>query len=38
LDGIAKALGVDDSLFDPRVQWAEPVKHGRIVVTIAEAA
>jgi crossover junction endodeoxyribonuclease RusA len=38
LDGIAKALGVDDSLFDPRVQWAEPVKHGRIVVTIAEVA
>jgi crossover junction endodeoxyribonuclease RusA len=34
LDGIAKALGVDDSIFDPRVQWGEPVKGGKIVVAI----
>lgn len=34
LDGIAKAFKVDDSIFDPRVQWGEPVPHGRIVVSI----
>jgi crossover junction endodeoxyribonuclease RusA len=34
LDGIALALGVNDSLFDPRVQWAEPVKNPRVVVLI----
>jgi crossover junction endodeoxyribonuclease RusA len=33
-DGIAKALGVDDKYFDQRLQWAEPVKHGKIVVSI----
>lgn len=34
IDGIAKALGVDDSRFDPRVQWGEPVKNPRVVVEI----
>jgi hypothetical protein len=29
-----KALGVDDSLFDQRLQWGEPVKHGKIIVSI----
>lgn len=33
-DGIAQALGVDDSRFDERFQWGEPVKHGKIVVVI----
>lgn len=33
-DGIAKALGVDDKYFDQRLQWGEPVKHGKIVVAI----
>lgn len=33
-DGIAKALGVDDSYFDQRLQWGEPVKHGKIVVVV----
>lgn len=38
-DGIAKALGLDDKLFDLRpVQWAEPVKNGRIVVTLEAQA
>ena len=34
-DGIAQAMGVDDSLFDERFQWGEPCKGGKIVVTIA---
>ncbi len=33
-DGIAKALGCDDHLFDQRLQWAEPVKHGRVVIEL----
>jgi crossover junction endodeoxyribonuclease RusA len=33
-DGIALALGVDDKHFDQRLQWGEPVKHGRVVVSI----
>jgi crossover junction endodeoxyribonuclease RusA len=33
-DGIAKALGIDDKFFDQRLQWGEPVKHGRVVVEI----
>lgn len=33
-DGIAKAIGVDDKYFDQRLQWGEPVKHGKIVVVI----
>jgi hypothetical protein len=37
LDGIARALDADDSLFDPRVQWAEPVKGGRVTVLIGAA-
>ena len=35
LDGIALALGVDDSIFDPRVQFGKPVKGGKIVVEVA---
>lgn len=34
LDGIAQAWGVNDSVFDPRVQIGEPVKGGKIVVTL----
>lgn len=37
-DGIANALLVDDRLFETRLQWGEPVKGGRVVVTIGEAA
>lgn len=33
-DGIALALGVDDKFFDQRLQWGEPVKHGKVVVEI----
>jgi Holliday junction resolvase RusA-like endonuclease len=36
-DGIARALGMDDKLFDQRpIQWAEPCKPGKIIVTIGE--
>lgn len=34
-DGIARALGIDDKYFDQRLQWGEPAKGGRIVVTIS---
>ena len=34
LDGIALSLGVNDKFFDPRVQWGEPCKHGKLVVEI----
>jgi len=34
LDGIAQAWGINDSQFDPRVQIGEPVKGGKIVVTL----
>ncbi len=34
-DGIAQALGIDDKAFDQRLQWGEPVKRGRIIVTLA---
>lgn len=34
-DGIADALGVDDTLFDQRFQWGEPVSGGKIVVEVA---
>lgn len=34
LDGIAQAWGVNDSTFDPRVQIGEPVKGGKVVVTL----
>lgn len=34
-DGLAKAMGVDDSCFDtPTLHFAEPVKNGRVVVVI----
>lgn len=35
-DGFALALGIDDKLFDaPRIQFGEPVKGGRVCVTLA---
>ena len=34
LDGIADALKVNDRCFDPRPRICEPVKGGRVVVTI----
>lgn len=37
-DGIADALGIDDNLFRPRYQFAEPVKNGRVTVIIGEPA
>jgi crossover junction endodeoxyribonuclease RusA len=37
-DGIAMALGIDDKFFATRVQWAEPVRNGKVVIRIAEAA
>lgn len=36
-DGIALALGIDDSRFDERFQWGEPVKNGKIIVTLEAA-
>ena len=36
-DGIADALGVDDSRFQTRLQWGEPVKGGKVVFTLMEA-
>lgn len=35
-DGIAKALGVDDKFFDQRLQWGEPVPHGRLVIEVGK--
>jgi crossover junction endodeoxyribonuclease RusA len=38
-DGIAEAMGVDDKLFDtPTIHFAEPVRHGRVVIVLEEAA
>jgi crossover junction endodeoxyribonuclease RusA len=34
-DGVADALGCDDHTFRPAYHFAEPVKNGRIVVSIA---
>lgn len=35
-DGFAKALGIDDALFEaPTVRFGEPVKGGKIVVVLA---
>jgi crossover junction endodeoxyribonuclease RusA len=34
-DGLAAALGVNDAIFAaPRIQFAEPVKGGKVVVTL----
>jgi crossover junction endodeoxyribonuclease RusA len=33
-DGIADAIGTDDHKFRPAYHFAEPVKHGKIVVRI----
>jgi crossover junction endodeoxyribonuclease RusA len=36
-DGLAAALGVNDILFAaPRIHFAEPVKNGRVVISIGE--
>lgn len=35
IDGIADAIGVNDRRFDPRYTYADPVKGGRVEVTIA---
>ncbi len=37
-DGIADALGVDDNRFAPTYEWGEPVKGGKVIVTIASEA
>lgn len=34
VDGIADAIGIDDSLFDCTYQFGEPVKGGAVLVTI----
>ena len=34
IDGVACALGVDDSLFDPSFSWGEPSGNGKIVVEV----
>jgi crossover junction endodeoxyribonuclease RusA len=34
-DGIADALNINDSRFLPSYHFAEPVKDGRVVVTLA---
>lgn len=36
-DGIAEALGIDDNLFDQRLQWGEPVKGGKLVIEVKPA-
>jgi hypothetical protein len=35
-DGIADALGVNDSRFLPAYHFAEPVKNGRVVIVLGE--
>lgn len=37
-DGIADALGIDDSAFRPSYKIADPVKGGRVVVSIEGAS
>jgi len=38
LDGIADALGVNDSTFNaPTLKWADQTQHGKIVVTVRPA-
>ena len=34
LDGISYCLGIDDCRFDPRVQWGEVCKPGKVVIVI----
>lgn len=36
-DGIALALGIDDSRFVERFQWGEPVPNGKVIVTLEAA-
>lgn len=38
IDGIADALGVNDVRFEYALKRAEPVKNGRVVIVIGEAA
>ncbi len=35
LDGIAYSLGVNDSMFNPRIQWGEGSRDGKIVVSLS---
>jgi crossover junction endodeoxyribonuclease RusA len=37
-DGIADALGCDDHTFRPTYKFADPVKGGKVIVEIGEAA
>jgi len=38
LDGIADALGVNDSTFNaPTLEWADITQHGKVVIRIAAA-
>jgi crossover junction endodeoxyribonuclease RusA len=34
LDGLADALGVNDSVFRPSVDWGQPVAGGQVVLTL----
>ena len=34
LDGVAVALGVDDSRFNPSIEWGEPVRFGKVLIAI----
>jgi crossover junction endodeoxyribonuclease RusA len=37
-DGIAQAIGLDDYYLRPRYQFAEPVKGGKVVISIGDGA
>lgn len=34
LDGVAKALDVDDKIFRPVSEWGEPIARGRVTVIV----
>ncbi len=38
MDGLADGLGVNDVRFEPTYAWGEPVKGGKVIVTIASNA
>ncbi len=38
MDGLADGLGVNDRRFEPTYAWGEPVKGGKVIVTIASEA
>lgn len=35
-DGVADALGVNDSRFKPRLVKREPIKHGKVIIEILD--